>query len=325
MDFKHLLLGIEKRLKFTDPVKEQSNRYLKRFQEFSFNGCKCIDEKQYEAVITRWCHTIEKGLSYLNYRAGFGKQNIDFLLTSMENYIEDGYSKDMYFFQTALSVLKMYVEKNKQFGLEKPSLEERIRKLGGNPNESGGVICFEPLDEKAVQSIGYKEFVQNRHSMRHFSDQPLDLEVVKKALMLAQHTPSACNRQGWRCIIISNKNTIANVLKNQNGNRGFGQEFDKLLLVTADLRCFNRDREIFQAYIDGGMYAQSILNALHYYHIASVPLSGSLTKEQESNVRKIVGFDEAEVIIMFIGVGNYPDVCQTARSERYPVNDIEII
>lgn len=132
--------------------------------------------------------------------------------------------------------------------------------------------------------------------------------------------PSACNRQGWKTYIIQDKDMLEKVLKNQNGNWGFGQEFDKLLLVVGDLRCFNRDREVFQVYIDGGMYAMRVLDSLYYEKIASVPLSASLTKEQEENVRRLLKIDPAEVLIMFIGIGNYPDECQTTKSERKPAD-----
>lgn len=157
--------------------------------------------------------------------------------------------------------------------------------------------------------------------MRHFSSEPVDLRLVEEAVALAQHTPSACNRQGWRTIIVQDKAVLEKVLANQNGNRGFGQEFDKVLLVVADIRYFNRDRELFQPYIDGGMYAQSILNALHYKHIASCPLSASLHEEQEENIRKILSLEDAEVPIIIIGIGNYPEgECQTTRSERRQAN-----
>ena len=109
---------------------------------------------------------------------------------------------------------------------------------------------------------------------------------------------------------------LEKVLKNQNGNRGFGQEFDKLFLVVGDLRCFNRDREVFEVYIDGGMYAMRVLDSLYYEKIASVPLSASLTKEQEENVRRLLKIDPAEVLIMFIGIGNYPDECQTTHPQK---------
>ncbi len=320
-----IIFKIKRKLGLSNPAKEICNRHYLRVRRFSFSGDKCIDEKQYEAVITRWYHTIEKGLAYVNYRAGFGKKNIDALLQSMENYVAAGHDKNVFFFQTALSTLSAYIEKNRQFGVENKELEQRVNLLGHSGNNVGGVLQFTPLSSDEIEKLNYKEFVLDRHSMRHFSSDPVEISRVKSAIELAQHTPSACNRQGWRCLIISDRGVMKNVLKNQNGNEGFGQEFDKLLLVTADLRCFNSDREVFQAYIDGGMYAESVLNALHFEHIASVPLSASLTKEQESNVRKILGLYDAEVLILFIGIGNYPDVCQTTRSERKPVTDIQVI
>ena len=189
----------------------------------------------------------------------------------------------------------------------------------------GGVLEYSPLSSAELGLANYEELILSRHSMRHFSSEPVDIERVKKAITLAQHTPSACNRQGWRTIIISDKDTIGRVLENQNGNEGFGQEFDKLLLVVTDIRFFNKDREIFQPFIDGGMYAQSVLNALHYEHIAACPLSASLRREQEENVRRILSLAEAEMPIIFIGIGNYPeDKCQTTRSER-KTPDIQVI
>lgn len=301
-----------------------NNAYIRRFFKYAFFENTCRDQRQYEAVITRWYHTIEKGLAYLNFRAGFGQANLDALLTTMENYIRDGFDTDAFFFQTAISTVEAYVKKNKEYGYESLSLNERLGKIIGKSNEKGGVMGFIPLDENTVKSLNYEEFVLNRHSLRHFSPDPVNKEQLENAIRIAQHTPSACNRQGWSVRIIESNDIIKLVLKNQNGNEGFGHEFDKVLFITADLRCFNADREIYQAYIDGGMYAQSILNALHYEHIASVPLSASLHPVQEANVRKLLMIEESEVFIMFIGIGNYPEVCQTTRSERRPAEMIYI-
>lgn len=211
-----------------------------------------------------------------------------------------------------------YVRKNAEHGVENKELSKRISALPGKKNEAGGAIKFVPLSSEELSKANYKELVETRHSIRHFSDKPVELERVENAVKLAQYTPSACNRQGWKTYIVNDKAVLREVLKNQNGNRGFGQEFDKLLVVVGDLRCFNRDREVFQVYIDGGMYAMRVLDSLYYERIASVPLSASLTKEQEENVRKLLKLDPAEVLIMFIGIGNYPDECQTTRSERKP-------
>jgi nitroreductase len=303
-------------------VKYKNRLYLKKIKKYSFTGCKCIDEKQYEAVITRWYHTIEKGLAYTEFRAGFGKNNLEALLSSMENYIADGYSVDSFFYKTALSTLNTYQDKNAAYGYVNKELNDRISALPGIPNDFGGTMNIENLTEEQIQKLDYADFVRSRHSMRHFSTMPIEKGKLARVAELAQHTPSACNRQGWQIRIILNKNLIKQVLINQNGNEGFGHEFTGLILVTGDIRCFNYDRELFEVYIDSGMYAQSILNALHYEHIASVPLSASLTSQQEERVRKLLNIEDSEVLVMFIGIGNYPEERVTTRSERRPATPI---
>ena len=296
---------------------EINKKYFDRFSIYAFNGNTGSSYEQYEAIITRWYHTIEKGLSFVDYRPGFGEGNIDCLLSSMMNFLDDGFNRDSSFFKTALCVLNAYVKKNKEYGIINPELEKRITDLGGEPNDEGGTIQFIPFSSTEIQRVDYLSFVRSRHSMRYFSRVPVDIERIIKAIDLAQCTPSACNRQGWKVRIVTKKELILKTLSNQNGNTGFSQEIDKLLIVTADLRYFNAERELFQPYIDGGMYAQSLINALHYYNIATIPLSAALYEEQETNVREIIGLDDAEVLILFIGTGNYPDLCQTTKSKRH--------
>lgn len=314
--------------KLTDIIKiylewQTLSNYYKRYVKNSFRVKCCNNEKQYEASITRLYHTVEKGLAYLDYRPGFGKDNMEALILLLEQYAEF-YSTDKFFYRTALSVIYEYIRKNKEHGHTDKELEKRVAALPGKPNNLGGTITFTPLTREQLDKANFEDISQKRHSIRHFSKRPLDLELIKDALELAQHTPSACNRQGWRAYIVGDKDVLGEILRNQNGNRGFGQEFDKLIVVTGDLRYFNRDRELWQVFIDGGMYAMRILDSLFYKGIATVPLGGALTKEQEKNVRKIMKLNDAEVLIMFIGIGNYPDICQTARSERRPVEYIVV-
>ena len=305
-------------------TKEIYRTDINRYEKYSFVQGDCQLKEQYEASITRLYHTIEKGLAYTNYRAGFGSDNVKALMAELQHYVSQGYDIEASFYKTALCVLHRYIEKNKFYKHIDVKLNEAVAKLPGLPNDEGGILEFHPVDANQMHGMDYQDFAKNRHSIRHFSETPVDIEKVKHAVGLAQLTPSACNRQGWRVRIIADKTVLENVLKNQNGNRGFGQEIDKLLLVTSDLRYFNNDREIFQAYIDGGMYAMSLINSLHYECIGTIPLSGSLTQEQDVNVRKILGLDDAEVVILFIGVGNYPDKCQTTKSIRHEPN-MEII
>lgn len=298
--------------------------YLRAYQKNAFSDTKCSNYEQYEAVITRWYHTIEKGLSYSAYRAGFGKDNIEKLISLMEQYQRE-YDTDADFYRTALSCLQEYVKKNKEHGVINYELTERINSLSGNSNERGGVIRVEKPDINKIKQFNYAEIMKNRHSIREFSEEPVDLELLKNAILLAQYTPSACNRQGWKTRIVADRDKVLEVLQYQTGSRGFREQIDKLLLVTCDIRYFNQKREIFQPFIDGGMYAESLINALFYEGIGSVPLSASLTSKNEKSVRNLLGLKPSEVLILFIGVGNYPDSCLTPRSERKQEIDIEVI
>ena len=284
---------------------------------YSFEDCKCISKEQFEYSITRLYHTIEKGLSYENYRPGFGAANIEALLTSLEQFVAKGYNVNSFTYETALSCLYQYIYKNKEYGIIDNELEKRINKLPGEKNDLGGSIeVSSPLNPS---KLPFRDVLLSRHSIRHFSNEPVDMSKLESAIKLAQHTPSACNRQGWKTRVVSDKCLMQSVLLNQNGNKGFGNEFNKLLVVTADLRAQQKNREVFQAFIDGGMYAQNLLNALYTEGIGSVPLSASLTLYQDHNIRKLLEISDAEIFILFIGIGNYPDgVFLTTKSERKP-------
>ncbi|MBQ8945678.1 MAG: nitroreductase family protein [Lachnospiraceae bacterium] len=269
---------------------------------------------QYETIITKYYHAIEKGLAFTDYRAGFGRDNINTLIRLMEEYSQK-YDVNSFCYKTSLCTLYTYVEKNRKYGLEDTELEKRINSLPGTANQQGGVLEFAPISDG--QECNYESLVMGRHSIRHFSDIPVDMDILNRALSLAQQTPSACNRQGWGTIVIQDKNKISDMLNYQNGNAGFGGEIDVLLLVVAELQAFNCDREVFQPYVDGGMYAMRLLDSLCYHGIATCPLSAALTPEQEENVRRIAEINESEIPILFIGIGNYPETCQTTKSERH--------
>lgn len=300
----------------------KNNDYIKKYKKFSFNinKEKYKDYEQYEAVITRLYHTVEKSLAFSNFKPGHGINNIKLLIQVMKNYYKDGFDVNKTFFKCSLAALEAYIKKNEENNFFNNEIYNEIKNLPGTSNKLGGTIQFKPLSENEIKKLNYEEFIKSRHSIRHFSHKKIDLNILNNVLELAQYTPSACNRQGWKTCIISDKKVIKDVLKNQNGNEGFGNEFDKLLLILGDLRYFNKDRELYQVYIDGGMYAQSIINSLHFYHIGSVPLSASLTLKQEKNIRKILSLNEAETFIMFIGIGNYPDECITTLSARREIN-----
>ena len=103
-------------------IKKQAQNYLKKFNNYTFTEGACTQYRQYKASITKLYHAIEKGLSYENYRAGFGEKNVEALIMAMEQYSQK-YDIREQFYTTALCCLYKYNEKNKEYGVINESLE----------------------------------------------------------------------------------------------------------------------------------------------------------------------------------------------------------
>lgn len=306
--------------KYKDDTLKSVKKYMRRYFKYAFNMqlAEFEEEDQYKAVILKLIYSVEKGLSVQDYRYGAGKKAVQQIIEILKDYSEK-YNIEKIEYRTALCVCDLWVKKNKNM-VDIEEIEAKLNDLPGVANELAGI------ENRIYSEAGkrFEEIVRERKSVRHFSKVPVELDRVYKAIDLARYTPSACNRQGWKVRIIQNELIKNEVLINQNGNRGFGNEIDKLLLITYDLRYINIEREWHQAFIDGGMYAMSLLYALQYMNIASITLSASLYMEQEDNVRNLLHLNEAEVLIVYIGIGNYAEKYQVPLSNKKPT-EIEVI
>ena len=102
----------------------------------------------------------------------------------------------------------------------------------------------------------------------------LSKELLEKALSLAARTPSACNRQAWHTHVFFGEDAHE-LLRMQDGCKGFTEDIHCCIVVTADMKGF-LGHEPFQCYIDGGLYAQNLINALHYVGLGSIPFPSFL-------------------------------------------------
>jgi nitroreductase len=67
--------------------------------------------------------------------------------------------------------------------------------------------------------MDFLEFASQRESCRSFSDKKVEKEALISCIKAAQLSPSACNSQPWRFIIVNNEQTCHQVsLAVQNGS-----------------------------------------------------------------------------------------------------------
>lgn len=279
--------------------------------------------EQLRARLTFHYHPIEKGLSHHNMRLGFGQKWLDLLHKTMVEYDNRNFDKNDLRFQTAVSVVKEYIRVHQSRGFDVSHVEQKFsRFLDDECEKTGGVnehACDPSMDRR---KLGFAELANLRVSVRQFSDKPVDDTLIVEAINISMRTPSACNRQPWRVHVIKNKNKQKEVLQYQGGFRGFDDTLDTLLAITVDQQCMVHLNERNEAFIDGGMFAMSLLYALEYVGLATCSLNAALSLEREKNIRRILKLPDQETIIMFIAVGHFPDKFKVPKSTRDPYQKI---
>ena len=268
-----------------------------------------------EGILAKNSHSIEKGLTKLNFRPGFGKTaiiNIINVLEEMEKHNLDFNNEKV---KTALSVFEAYVNSHSESNENTKIINQMLSKFEKYRfTEYSGYSIIDK--SKLVEHTTFSDILVNRHSIRDFGESPVDSLRILNSIEMASHTPSACNRQSWFTRIIKSKKLIAQVLNIQNGFKGNGENIDTLLLVTSNDSYFYNPIERKQGYIDGGLYSMNLINSLHYFNLATCALNTSFDTKNDKKMRELLNIGVEESFIMFIAVGNYKDKSLIAKSHK---------
>lgn len=193
-----------------------------------------------------------------------------------------------------------------------------------------GVIDDEvsPLVDHTPSSFAYgdvERFFTSRHSVREFDpERPVSQEDLLLATSLAGRSPSVCNRQATRVRFAVNDVSKNTLLSFQNGNSGFGF-IPVVALITSDVRLFTGADERNQAWIDGGIFAQSLVLALHGLGLASCMLNMSLSNSAADSLRTAMSIGAHELLITQVAIGYPSRVHRRARSPRRAIREIASI
>jgi nitroreductase len=294
---------------------------LSVFLKYSFRENKFKNKENVEAFLTKQYHIIEKGLALPESRKYFGKPKIKNLILEANKYIFL-YGKDR-IVKNIQGTLKVYLDRN--IGLEendKYFYDLIANFISGNDGESiGGVKRVQKLEIHNAIDFDYEKFVKSRSSVRFFSTKNILDTDVHKAIEFARFAPSVCNRQSWKVHYYKDRSIMDKLLKLQNGNNGFNQSINKLLIVTSDVKRFTK-LESNQIFVDGGLFAMSLLYSLHAQGIASCCLNTCLPYVDELSIKNEGGIPSSERLIMMIGIGMHKDTYEVAISDRVSVEEI---
>lgn len=274
--------------------------------------------KKMQYTLLRENHVIEKGMSMKTPRKGFGQEKVTALLNRLLKYSDLYLQEDKDFLLYPIGTIANYIDYTKRNGTEIPQIEILFSKLLTKSgiteyHKEAGIYKESKTNILAHCDSSFKDLLYSRHSIRYYSEEVPSKELLDKALTLAQRTPSACNRQGWLTHIFLNKKSHE-LIKWQGGARGFEDEIHCSILVTANMNAF-LSYEPHQAYVDGGLYAMNLINALHSLGLGTIPLSCGFYCEKLKTLAKFE-IPDNEVPIIIIGVGVMLDEFNVAVSTR---------
>ena len=305
--FKHIIKNLFNNIKY--------NKYYK-ISSKNINGIA--------ADVIRLTHSIEKGLTLQNVKLGYGHEKQKEII-SMISIIEDEescYCKEA--IKMAVNAINQYIEyhKIKKYSDDYFSELEKfvdIHRSYLEPNYGGTKNLRR--EELQFNEEEINHFFNTRHSIRDFAQKPIDEELIRKAIELAQTAPSACNRQAYRCYVIDKSK--ADNLKMWLSRVGvFADKLDKIILVTGKTSAY-RYNENYQYVVSASIFAAYLSLTLHLYGIGSCVIQRPVvwTKGWD-NIRKEYKIDNDEQIVVCLGIGMLKENTTVPISHRININEI---
>jgi nitroreductase len=265
-------------------------------------------------------HRIEKAFALPDTRNGFGRDTLFELSKLIGIYRKKRYSTKALGYRMSIRVLRYYLDQHQKVAFPLGTLGDYLESILSPETPSVATKIINVDDFKELH--GFAKLARKRSSIRRYTSEPVEREVIERAVNLARHTPSVCNRQAWRVHAYSD-NIIKNPLLDlQGGNKGFGYDAQWLLIITMDLAVFNSVRERHEAYVDGGLFSMSLIYALQDQGLGTCALNWCVIAKKERKVRKLTGIGASEVVIMFLSVGKISNKVVVANSEKRAVDEI---
>lgn len=278
--------------------------------------------------LTLLYHIVEKGLTMPEPRPGFGKQVVIDLCEVVLKYEKMNLDFNELEFSQSVTVLKEYASFHNEIGY---TLDHEImHSLSKIVNRFDNVSGLNQLkttngDYFKFTNAPFDQFNQSRYSVRNYSTKVIPIEVLLNCIDIAQKAPSFCNRQPTRVHIVKSKHKKESILAIQNGNRGFGHLAETLIVLSSVISVTKDIHERNENHLNGGMFAMTLLQALHFNHIAACSLNWSVDNSKDLMMRKILNIPNNEVVLLVISCGYPPENFMIASSPRKKALEITTI
>lgn len=293
--------------------------------EFGASRIKVIGANR-SVGVTRllvYSHALEKGMSMKHIKQGYGIEKARAIISDLMDYKMSGLDRKAFCYIESLSVLKSYIRFQTERGVNVSEIEAGYEQLIDSEEKeivdlsnrySAGIKSY-GVDDLKPHGGNFEGLLNTRHTVRSFIDKSVAIEDIEKAIQLANHAPSACNRQPSRVYYAQSENKKKRINELITGNAGFENELHDFLVVTCDRALF-QSVEGFQWYVNGGIYLGYLSMALHACNLGACIMQWFPFYKTEAALKSILGVNKTEAIVAIVAIGYYCDISVCLCAQR---------
>ena len=148
-----------------------------------------------------------------------------------------------------------------------------------------------------------EQLILSRKSTRWFEQRRVPERLIDTILGVSASAPSACNRQPYRVIALSEDESIASVAELASGTAGFFHQIPNLLVWIGDLSAYPFERDRHAIFIDSSLAAMQFMLLSRGHGLETCMLNWPEIKTRDEKVGEILGLKDYERVVFLMAVG----------------------
>lgn len=157
--------------------------------------------------------------------------------------------------------------------------------------------------------------IANRRSIRQFSEKPLDRAALDRILDAGRRAPSAKNRQAWRFVVVTDRDTRLRIQEAAYGQEYVGDAGAVIALCTTNIDYTMPNGQLSYP-IDLGIAGAFMMLQAEHEGLGTCPV----TTFQEADIKAILTVPYKMRVVLLLLVGHSAEEPELTR--RFPLDRI---
>lgn len=255
------------------------------------------------ALLRRNTHRLEKGLIMQPRRNVFAEEYIEETVRTYKKAINQGTlcSEEQKWCTDVLEAYFSVVIDTKIIA------KARSEFLHTRPQESDTKkyipYTYDSLPKTDIEFEQLHTLFLKRRSVRWYQQKSIPIELLEKAINIANLAPSACNRQPYFFYISTNQKKAIEIAKCAGGTAGWAENIPAMIVVVGDLSAYPLERDRHVIYIDASLAAMQLMLALETLGLSTCPINWPDIENAELRLKRLLKLEDFQRPIMLLSVG----------------------